>query len=371
MWVPFLRKRRQRSADADVDWPPVSLERGTAGATAALQFPTLSGLSELKAQRIARFKQQTLQSYTLTFAPRLIMWVYMVIGIIFIPIGASLLAGSADIRATEQQTYCQEGECLVKFNVTRTIPAPSYLYYVIDNMHQNLKIYVSSRSDKQLRGIAPRRIDDVWTCDPRLFRSPYENSTADEMRSRTFNVSQILNPCGLTAGSFFNDSFTLCRDAQCRTRVRTNESGIAWGSDAMHKFGAGRKPHYTDAVNKLLDNEHFVVWMRLSAFSRVEKLYARIMEPLEPDTYVMKTVSQFNARAFNGGKSFYISNTKWFGARNHFLGVVLLVVGIFGLVVGVAVLYLHVLHAEKAPHVDADTIRRELAKLSLENVRSN
>jgi hypothetical protein len=45
-----------------------------------------------------------------------------------------------------------ENICLVKVNVLQDIQAPVYVYYKIDNMYQNHRRYVKSRSYSQLAG---------------------------------------------------------------------------------------------------------------------------------------------------------------------------------------------------------------------------
>lgn len=46
----------------------------------------------------------------------------------------------------------KENICLVKVNVLQDIQAPVYVYYKIDNMYQNHRRYVKSRSYSQLAG---------------------------------------------------------------------------------------------------------------------------------------------------------------------------------------------------------------------------
>lgn len=46
----------------------------------------------------------------------------------------------------------KEKICLVEVNVTNDIQAPVYVYYKIDNMYQNHRRYVKSRSYSQLAG---------------------------------------------------------------------------------------------------------------------------------------------------------------------------------------------------------------------------
>eukprot|EP00171_Calliarthron_tuberculosum_P018298 IDg18298t1 len=188
MWVPLLRKRRQRSQDEDDEWPPASLERGVgggaSGSSSRLQLPSLSALADAKAERIARFKQQTLCNPG-RFARHQLN-----------------PAGELQLRTKHHMSRDHDGGAA-------SITPPSYLYYVVDNMHQNLKIYVKSRSDKQLRGVTPKKLSDVWNCDPYLYKPPYHNRTAEMAQQMPFEPTEIINPCGLTANSTFSDKYKL------------------------------------------------------------------------------------------------------------------------------------------------------------------
>jgi len=331
-----------------------------------MALPTWGELSEAKAERITRFKQQTLKSFTLTFSPKLVMAIYFVIALICIPLGAAILAGSYNIGTTDEIVYSKtcrgKDTCEIRFNVPKLIRPPSYLYYTVTNMHQNYLSYAKSRSIPQLRGKTPKKIDDVIDCFPALYVSSLRKKIFREnLKTRAFNASEIVYPAGLTAESFFNDTFTL-------PGIKLSEKGIAWKIDRETMFQPGtNKEHYTPRINNLLSNEHFIVWMRLSAFSNVEKLYGIINQPIEPRNYTMIIENRYNSYAFKGEKSFFISNTQWFGAKNHFLAILFLVTGLLALVIALAVLGLHVMAPRKPAFFDPDLLKRELAKLNLEN----
>lgn len=378
MWVPGARNRRERSLDRQSRQQELDPE-WNGQPSGALPIPSWADISEAKAERIARFKQQTLKSVTVTFSPRLVLSIYFGIALLFIPIGAAILAGSNDIRGSgdiiySNKTLCVPDEevCRFTFNLPRPVPKPSYLYYAVLNMHQNYLPYVTSRSDKQLRGVTPKEIGEVENCFPKLYVDQFAIRTLDNAREADFNISEILNPCGLTALSFFNDSFTLCHDTPrnnrepCKRVVKTSETGIAWDTDKKYVFNAGRAPHFTNETNSLLDNEHFMVWMRLSGFSRVEKLYARIDESLPAGNLTMDVRSVYNVTGWDGEKLFYISNTKWFGGKNTFLGVLYLTTGLTSLLIALLVLVWHIKYPRKPAQFAPDLLKRELAKLSMQ-----
>lgn len=375
MWgrVQALRKRRAGSLEAG-EWP--------GGLPLDLSPPEAS---ESKEARLDRFKQQTLSSYTVTFSPRLVIGAYFFFALIFLPLGAAVIAGSSKVRSTVPITYnagaCKVSpagsRCVVPFNVTRDIPPPSFLFYVVTNLHQNYREYVKSRSFPMLQGRVPVSRAEVRDCWPVLYRP--ENSSRSlayfDNPKNPFVRSEILNPCGLTANSRFNDTLQICtrfdrQKGRCSAPVSANRTGIAWASDRLHKYNPNAK-YFTPSANLLLQDEAFMVWMRLSTFARAEKLYGRIEQPLRKGLYFMEITSRFPARRFDGDKQFFISNTKWFGARNHFLGVLYVVTGVLSLVVALIVLVAHVYNPRPPADFNPDLIRRELTKLSIEYAQSN
>ncbi len=360
LWSPVLRRRRQRSVEMEEDVV------GGGGWRASL--------SASKAARIERFKQQTMGSVTVTYTPRTMILLYLCIGVVFIPIGATIFAGSLDVRDAGQEieysSRCGIGtNCMLRFEVKRTIAAPSYLYYVITNMMQNYLTYARSRSHLQLRGGTPQFITDVMDCCPKLFK-PFANGSCTNKShfvddKNGFNLTEIRNPCGLAAWSLFNDSYTLCRDSACDTVVKLSDRNIAWSTDA-NKYRPGEAPHFSNAINRLLQSERFRVWMRLSGFPRIEKLWARIEEDLAPGVYYMRINSRYNVKMFGGEKYFFISGLKWFGAKNLFLGILYIITGLLCMLIALVMLGTHIWYPRKPAHFDPDLLKAQLEKLSEE-----
>lgn len=363
MWSPVLRRRRQRSVEmedgdeVDTNWR-VSLRTS-------------------KEERIERFKQQTMKSVSVTFTPRTVILLYLGIGLLFIPIGATIFAGSQDLGDTggeiQYSSKCVIGtECIVEFELKQTIKAPSYMYYVITNMMQNYLTYARSRSHLQLRGNTPQYMSDVMDCCPKLFTTDnkFSNYLCTEKEQfddskNAFNLTQIRNPCGLAAWSLFNDSYTLCRDSSCSTSVKFTDIGIAWSTD-VNKYRAGKGPHFDESINRLIRNEHFRVWMRLSAFSRIEKLWARIDEELQPGIYYMRINSKYDVSMFDGEKAFFISGLKWFGAKNLFLSILYIVTGVICMLIALIMLGMHIWWPRKPAHFDPNLLKSQLDKLTKE-----
>ena len=107
--------------------------------------------------------------------------------------------------------------CTINITTTRDMKAPIFLYYELNNFYQNHRRYVKSRSDPQLAGTMFTDAGALSDCDP--LRDIVTNGT-----------TRVLDPCGLIANSYFNDTFHLTA-ASSTTLPFVDETGISWASD--------------------------------------------------------------------------------------------------------------------------------------------
>lgn len=77
------------------------------------------------------------------------------------------------------------------------------------------------------------------------------------------------------------------------------------------------------------DNEHFVNWMYLAAFTDFRKLWGIIDDPLQSDNYTIFIENNFPH--IDGEKSIILSNTSWIGGKNSFFSNYLFVISGFSL----------------------------------------
>lgn len=327
-----------------------------------------------------RISQQTMPAWYPLLTPWRVVGGYLLVGLMFILLGAFLWKDATDVVELRYQydgdesdgdeckisTYKENKTCTIPFNIDEDMSGPVHVYYELSNFYQNHATYVDSISSDQLLGTLTTDVSD--DCTP-LYQ----------------NGSLTLHPCGLIANTMFNDIFTVT------SGQAMDESNIAWESDISDKFeqpdgftsaacdgsdcatclsSAG----YTDSdgdvtfsgcdlhvdngtsyafyypeedtyqylyetfpevISPLLGvkDEHFIVWMRTAGLSKFRKLYGRIDDGLENgDTLNFTITSNFIVDYFDGTKSIVVSTTSSLGGRNTYWGQSFLTVGIILLV---------------------------------------
>lgn len=280
------------------------------------------------------FKQQRLKAWQPILTPRPVILSFLIIGIVFIPIGAGIVYSSNQVTEIDHRydnlAECEVGKvCNITFFVKDKMDPPVYMYYRLENFYQNHRRYVKSRSDTQLKGQTDYVYSDLSDCDPYI-------SVGDSHDSNLFYL-----PCGLIARSLFNDTFLLFKESD-NTPVALRKNGIAWESDKKKKFK--NPPADSRGIRTIPDfqDEDFIVWMRTAGLPDFKKLYRIIDTPLEANTTYYATIrSNYPVSSFSGKKHVVLSTTTWIGGKNPFLGYAYIVVGAICLVLGVIFLIKH------------------------------
>lgn len=350
------------------------------------------------------FRQQNLKAWRPILTPNLVILLFLIVGVVFIPIGVAVLSASNDVIEIESSDYskhvdeggcCEQNcgksdpnridrnPCTISIEVPKQMDPPIYMYYKLTNYYQNHRRYVKSRSDQQLRGLDTETELLKTSCQHRVYLNNSEDTDHE----------QVINPCGLIAWSFFNDSFALKDETGTRVagadidKPFKKTTGVAWESDVNMKFKNSKvdsksktgdffenfqywrnqncdqyKTEFPYSPNELImtcrnadagwcfpgsgfcvEDQHFIVWMRTAGLPTFRKLYDKVEDmPLQPgkhnitiwnnDASGQKSKYLYPVHSFSGSKSIVLSTSSWIGGKNGFLGGAYLTVGIICLV---------------------------------------
>lgn len=335
----------------------MEMEAGSSSSTSAGALP--KPLPPRRSRALYRFTQQNLPVCKPILTPGLVIAIFLLTGIIFLPVGLVCLRASESVTEivdrydTEcipepyrgnKAAYIKDisipKNCTRELKVQNFMKAPIYIYYELDNYYQNHRRYIKSRSDKQL--LYGLKHKDTSSC------KPVESSN-----------SFPIVPCGLIAWSLFNDTYTFTRKTM---KLDVNRKNISWKSDREHKFGKHVYPINFQNVSligggkldshiPLSEQEDLIVWMRTAALPKFRKLYGVIEHELEPgDLITVHLANNYNTYSFGGKKKLVLTTSNWLGGKNDFLGVAYIATGSSCILMSILFALIHVKHPR--PHSD-------------------
>jgi len=279
------------------------------------------------------FKQQRLRACQPILTPVPVILTFLIIGLIFVPLGVVFFHTSQQIREVtiryDNNPACEnKPTCSLKLPGNLDMKAPVYMYYRLDNFYQNHRRYVKSRNDAQLRGVFVKSRSALSDCAPLI---------GNDTNGKTNDPALFYLPCGLIANTMFNDSFQLRDNAGY---VDLRKKGIAWPTDVKNKF-KNPKPD-TPGIRTIADfeDEDFIVWMRTAGLPSFSKLY-RIIDIDLKGEFTVDIFNNFPVKSFNGEKRIVLSEISWLGGKNAFLGIAYMSVGSVCLALSIVFLVKH------------------------------
>jgi len=330
-------------------------------------------------------KQQRMVAWQPILDPVWVAAAYLLIGVIFVPLGLTFNAQSSDVVEMKIQydgapedgvpyQNCSIAQpfanrsCQLIFTVEEDMEAPVLVHYEMGEFYQNHRKYIQSRDDYQLMGEDQDKFGE-------MFCAPLDKLTMN-------GVEQRLSPCGFVANTFFNDVFKLNS-----ATYQMQEKGIAWKSDVDDRFKQPKDfrseacsscddvacscdgeewsctepwrdddgtcflyfypddnttwylhETYSPVINPIegVTNEHFIVWMRTAALPTFRKLYGYIEEDIPAGTILtFNLTANYEVKSFLGQKKLILSTTNWLGGKNDYVGFFFLLVGSICLALGV------------------------------------
>jgi hypothetical protein len=309
--------------------------------------------------------QQRMRSWDPVVTPCTVIAVLFIIGIVFIPVGSTIVNHSNVLFESEiiyggkgSTVSCAGTTCQLVYDIPQDIQGPLYVYYGITNMYQNNIKYQKSVNFPQLNG---EKIPDGESvdCEPLLKTD-----------------GQLRNPCGLIAGSFFSDiiklstqslingqqpttatmnvdkkeinqavdttlfnqpkdfkyvdvancgvtcaSVGLPDDCTCTTDPVSNTQYMYWyPNDAStlylyEMYPNNIRPKYG------VKEPHFMNWMNIAALPNFRKLYGVIKSNFKKgDRIVIEVDSTYDVSGWEGSKSVVVSQKNRLGLPNPQIG---------------------------------------------------
>eukprot|EP00210_Caulerpa_lentillifera_P007271 g6954.t2 len=236
-----------------------------------------------------------------------------------------------DNNIRKQQILNNSGSGILITNtltIREDLESPVYVYYELKDFYQNHKRYVRSVEFEQI-GKGNISASDLSVCKP--YRLIPGNGSTDE---------RVINPCGLLAHSYFNDTFKLQSSWTSDVAdlgLKMKETGIATEWDRKYLYGDHEAKNFNEDVNTrgggqiegpLNEDEHFMVWMKVGSRPTVRKLYGIIESDIPKGAHLTFEIqNRYNTYDFSGEKRLILSTANWTGGRDIFTGILFFVIG--------------------------------------------
>ena len=280
----------------------------------------------------SKFRQQKFPGWRPLPTISCITIIFISFSIFFIIMGILILIFTGMIKEYKFRYTCEcennndVCQCVVFASIPEEMKSPIMIYYQLNDFRENHRFYMDNKSDKQLKGEQVSIEDLEKDCENSLYNRDFEflnNLPSDD----------IAFPCGLKAKSFFQDVIDTFKISGRIVDITREDLAYKSDIDSFSKV-ENDNSHWLD-----INNEQFMIWMRVSPFENPRKLWGKIEGvDIKKDSTITVTINQTNYKNFD--KYLIISTRNVFGGKSSFLGICYIVFG--GLCLISAVIFINV-----------------------------
>ena len=275
----------------------------------------------------SKFRQQKLPGWRPVPTLSCITIIYLSFAVFFILFGIIILVFNSQVQEIKfrYDNWNQTNSRICSFNIPEKMKKPIMIYYQIDDFSQNHRVYMESKSDKQLKGedLSKEDLEKSGECEYAL-----TNKEMNIFPWRAQYAEEVAIPCGLMAKSYLRDEFNDWKNNGKEIKIRIED--IAYKSDKEKYNNIDYDETQMSKQWANMSDERFMIWMRPSPFSNVRKLWGIIDEE---DIEKGKVEVQINLKNYFSYKKYIILSTRnVFGGKNMFLGICYIIFGILCLV---------------------------------------
>ena len=274
----------------------------------------------------SKFKQQKLVGWRPLPTISCITIIYLSFALFFIIFGIIILVFTGqinEIKIRYDDTCIDSIFCSINIPITHKMTKPIMIYYEIADFSQNHRVYMNSKSEKQLKGeeVSKEDLEKSGECDNMILNKDIGVGFQPE--------DEVAIPCGLMAKSYFRDTFIVWKINGKEINPRVENIAYKSDKDKYEKIEYLEDKHWIN-----MTDEHFMIWMRPSPFSNPRKLWGIIEEEdIEKDSTISVTIVNNNYRSYK--KYIILSTRNVFGGKSLFLGMCYIIFGIFCLIASI------------------------------------
>ena len=279
----------------------------------------------------SKFRQQKLVGWRPVPTLYCVTIIYLSFAVFFIVVGIIILVFTSQLKEVKirYDDFCYEfmhNNCSISVTIKEKMTKPIMIYYQIDEFSQNHRVYMKSKSSKQLNGeeVSKEDLEKSGECDNMILNK--------DIGVYNLNPDDVAYPCGLMAKSYFRDRYL---DWEINGKeINVTVENIAFKADKKkyEKIGYNEEKHWIN-----MTDEHFMIWMRPSPFSNPRKLWGIIEEEdIEADSMVTFTIENNNYITYK--KYIILTTRNILGGKSMFLGMFYIIFGILCLIASIIVI---------------------------------